>query len=251
MKKIFVIISCFLFIFISIFVIQSSLASEVSANFTNGYAVVKNNNSYFYRYTLDNPAVNNKYFLLEKSYFVKILENVDDYFYKAEYNGIKGYVKKIDVEFVEEIPENPYLCNITFDVYSGSSVELRTEPSTENGIGSIITTLPSGLKNLNYFGKLTGEESIKGLGNIWIYCSYLTPENEEIFGYIYSPLTVNLSPINENSEQLTVVSVNDYFPLNSLLYLSLSTKNLIIIAITIPSLYIAYLFIKPTKILKE
>lgn len=251
MKKIFIIIACFLFIFISIFVVQSSITSEVNANSTNGYAVVKNNNSYFYRYTLDNPAVNNKYFLLEKSYFVKVLENSDEIFYKAEYNGIKGYVKKSDVEIVEEIPENPFLNEISFDIYSGSSVEIRTEPSTENGIGSIITTLPSGFKNLNYYGKLTGEESIKGLGNIWIYCSYLTSEEKEIFGYVYSPLTVNLSPINENGENLTPVSVSDYIGFNSLLYLSLSTKNLIIIAITIPCLYIAYLFVKPTKILKE
>lgn len=251
MKRFLIIIGCFLFIFVSIFVIRSSMTQEVGANQTSGYAMIKDNNCYFYRYTLENPAVNNKYFLLEKSYFVKIIENTNEIFYKAEYNGIKGYVKKTDVEFVEETPENPFLSEITFDIYSASSVELRTEPSTENGIGSIITTLPSGYKNLCYYGKLTGEESIKGLGNLWFYCSFTTPENKQVYGYVYSPLTVNLSPINENGENLTPVSVTDYVPINSLLYLSLSTKNLIIIAITIPALYIAYLFVKPTKILKE
>lgn len=251
MKKFGIIVSCFLFIFISIFVIRSTMTQEVGATNTSGYAFVKHNNCYFYKYTLDNPAVNNKYFLLEKSYYVKVLENADENYYKAEYNGISGYVKKTDIEFVEEVPENPFLTEITFDVYSASSVELRNEPSTQNGIGSVITTLPSGYKNLTYYGKITGEESIKGLGNIWFYCAFKTPDGNQIFGYIYSPLTVNLSPISENNEQLTPVSVVDYVPINSLLYLNLSTKNLIIIALTIPSLYIAYLFVKPTKILKE
>lgn len=251
MKKIGIILTCFLFMFISIFVIRCSMTQEVGATNTNGYARVKENSCYFYRFTLDNPSINNKYFLLEKSYYVKVLENADDTYYKAEYNGINGYVKKCDVEFVEEIPQTPYLSEITFDIYSASSVELRNEPTTKNGIGSVVTTLPSGYKNVSYIGKITGEESIKGLGNIWFYCSYSTPEGKEIFGYIYSPLTVNLSPISENSEQLTPVSVQDFVPLNSLLYLNLSTKNLIIIALTIPSLIVAYLFIKPTKILKE
>lgn len=251
MKKLGIIVSCFLFIFVSIFVIRSSMTQEVGTASTSGYALVKQNNCYFYRYTLDNPAVNNKYFLLEKSYYVKVLENADENYYKAEYNGISGYVKKTDIEFVEEVPESPFLSEITFDVYSASSVEIRNEPSTQNGIGSVITTLASGYKNLTYYGKIAGEESIKGLGNIWFYCSFETPDGDQIFGYIYSPLTVNLSPINENTEQLTPVSVTDYVPLNSLLYLNLSTKNLIIIALIVPTLYIAYLFVKPTKILKE
>lgn len=251
MKKFIILIGCFLFIIFSIFLVNSTTADQASIKNTSGYACVKSNNCYFYRYLLDNPAVNSKYFLIEKTYFVKILEIANDDFYKAEYNGITGYIKKQDIEFVEEVPENPYLSGITFDIYSGSNVELRLEPSTSSGIGSIITTIPKSQKNLNYIGKIAGEESIKGLGNIWYYCSYYLSDGSEIYGYIYSPLTNNLSAINESNENLTVVSVNNYIPLNNLLYLNLSTKNLIILVISIPALVVLYLFIKPSKILKE
>lgn len=250
MKKFWIITCCYLFLFVSIFVINSS-SIEVSTTNTNGYALVKSNNCYLYKYLIDNPIVDNKYFLLEKTYFVKVIENANENFYKVEYNDINGYVKKTDIEFVEEIPENPFLDNITFDIYSGSSVELRNEPTTSGGVGSIITSIPASQKDLIYYGKITGEESIKGLGNIWYFCSYTLSNGTEVKGYVYSPLTVNLSPITENNEVLTAVSVNNYVPLNSLLYLNLSTKNLIIIALTLPALYVIYLFVKPTKILKN
>lgn len=252
MKKFLIIASAFAFILVSIFVISSSIdAEQVSTNQTSGYAIINDNNCYFYRTINANSMFSDRFFLLEKSYFVKILENANNDYYKAEYNGIVGYVQKKDIEFVEEVPLNPFLEGITFDIYSGSSVSLRTEPTTQNGIGTILTTLPAGKKDLTYYGKITGEENIKGLGNIWYYCSYKTSEDNEIFGYIYSPQTLNLSPITENSEIVTTVSVKDYIPVSSLLYLNLSTKNLIILALTLPTIVIIYLFIKPTKILKE
>lgn len=252
MKRLFIIVGAISFILVSIFVVNSSIdAEQVSTNQTSGYAVIKDNNCYFYRTIIQNSNFSDRYFLLEKSYFVKILENTNDNFYKAEYNGLIGYVQKKDIELVEETPTTPYLDEITFDIYSGSSVSMRTEPSTQNGIGTILTTLPASKKNLNYYGKITGEESIKGLGNIWYYCSYTTTDNKEIFGYVYSPQTLNLSPINENNENVTTVSIKDYVPINNLLYLNLSTKNLIIICLTIPALFVVYLFTKPTKILKK
>lgn len=252
MKKLGLIIACFLFIFFSIFLVNSTFMVETNSHSqTNGFAVVISSNCYFYRYLIDNSIINNKFFIIEKTYFVKVLETASENFYKAEYNGITGYINKKDIEFVEEIPENPYLNDITFDIYSGSSVELRTEPSTKNGVGSIITSIPASQKNLTYIGKISGEESIKGLGNIWYYASFTLSNGEEIFGYIYSPLTKNLSPIVENNENLTIVSVSQYIPLNNLLYLNLSTKNLIILIISIPAFVILYLFVKPSKILKE
>lgn len=250
MKKFFYIALCFLFIFFSIFLVNSTATENVSGNLSSGYAVVSTNNCYFYKFLMDSLDVNSKYFLIEKSYFVKVLSKTNEEFYKAEYNGIVGYVNKSDIEFVKEVPLCPYLNNITFDITSSSSVELRTEPTTKNGIGTVITTLPANTKQLNYIGKITGEESIKGLGNIWYYASFLI-DDKQVFGYVYSPLTKNLSPIVENNENLTIVSVSTYVPLTSLLYLDLSTKNLIILIISVPALVVIYLFTKPTKILKQ
>ena len=251
MKKLLIFIGVLVFLIMSVVVVNSSQAQIVNTNNCNGYAVIKNNNSYFYRYMLDNPSVNNKYFLLEKSYYIKIIEIADETYYKASYQNLIGYVKKSDVELVEETPHTPFLDNITFDIISANSVELRLEPSTKNGIGTVVTTLPKSTKNINYIGKITGEESIKGLGNIWYFCSYQLNNNNEVFGYVYAPLTTNLSPIVENTENLTIATVSNFVPLESLLYLNLNTKTLIIIVITIPILFLIYLFTKPTKILKE
>lgn len=250
MKKFLIIASVFLFIFASIFLVNYTSAEEVNTTQTSGYACIKSNNCYLYKYLADNPSLTSKYFLLEKSYFVKVIESADEDFFKVEYNGILGYVKKSQVDFVEEIPELPFLENITFDIYSASNVELRNEPSTKNGIGSILISVPSGQKDLTYYGKITGEESINGLGNIWYYCSY-NFEGKDIFGYVYAPLTLNLSPICENSQILTPVTITNYVPLNNLLYLNVNTRNLIILVITLPAIYILYLFVKPSKILKE
>ncbi len=251
MKKFVYIFGCFLFVFFSIFLVNSVKKEETSSSNLSGYAFVNTNNCYFYRFLTTEENLNNKYFLLEKTYFVRVIENANEEFYKAEYNGIKGYVKKTDIEFVEEIPENPFLVGITFDIYSASSVELRLEPSTKSGIGSVLMSIPAGQKNLSYIGKIAGEESMDGLGNIWYYASYTLPNGKEICGYIYSPLTRNLSPISENNENLTVVSVSQYVPVSSLLYLNLSTKNMIILIISIPAIVVLYLFVKPSKILKE
>ena len=147
MKKFLIITMSITFILVSIFVINSSIdAEQVSTNQTSGYAVIKDNNCYFYRTINSNSMFSDRFFLLEKSYFVKILENTNNNYYKAEYNGIIGYVQKKDIEFVEEVPLNPFLEDITFDIYSGSSVSLRTEPTTQNGIGTILTTLPASKK---------------------------------------------------------------------------------------------------------
>lgn len=251
MKKFLIIVGCYIFLLVGIFVVNNSLIQETSGQNTNGYALIKNNNCYLYKYVVENPLFESKYFLLEKTYFVKVIENANEDFYKVLYGDITGYVKKNEIEFVEETPENPFLENITFDIYSGSSVELRNEPSTKAGVGSIITTIPLGQKNLFYYGKIAGEESIKGLGNIWYYCSYTLSNGVSVKGYVYAPLTTNLSPITENNEQLTTVSLQTYVPINNLLYLNINTKNLIILLLTIPSLFVIYLFIKPTKILKN
>lgn len=251
MKKLFCILGCFLFIFCSIFLVKQFEFEQTSTQNISGYACVKTNDCYLYKYLIDNPLVESRYFLLEKSYFVKVIESANDEFYKVKYIDKLGYVKKSNIEFVEEVPQNPFLEEITFDIYSLSNVKLRNEPSTKNGISSIVSTIPASQKNLTYIGKISGEESIKGLGNIWYYCEYTLADNSKICGYIYSPLTNNLSPINENCENLTTVSINQFVPLNSLLYLNINTKNLIILIILIPSVYVLYLFTKPTKILKD
>jgi hypothetical protein len=91
MKKILTISLVLLFVFCSIFLVktkQSQLASTDA--FTSGYAKVLTNDCYL----LKSPENNSGIFLLEQSYFVKVLEVYDNLYFKVQYLEFEGYVEK-------------------------------------------------------------------------------------------------------------------------------------------------------------
>ena len=152
------------------------------------------------------------------------------------------------MDFVEEYPETPFLTGITFDINTTGNVCLRTSPKTFANDENILCTIPSGTKNITYYGKISGEESMLGLGNIWFYCAYEDVLGNIYKGYIYSPLTNNLSSIASSDESVTFVNVNNFVPVDSILYLNLTTKNLLIIITAIPTLVVLLLFVLPSKL---
>jgi hypothetical protein len=250
MKKFFAVIVVLLFVFVSIFVVKQTQISIASASATtSGYAKVKTNDCYLLKDFSQNAE--SKYFLLEQSYFVKVVDNYDDVYYVVQYLDFEGYVEKSKVNFVEEYPENPYLSGITFDIYSLGNVCMRSSPKTVNDDKNILCTIPAGTKDLLYYGKIAGEEAIDSLGNIWYYCAYQN-ENGNVFkGYVYAPLTSNLSNISCSDENLTLVNISNFTPVNSLLYLNLSTKNMLIVITAIPSIAVILLLTVPSKIKKN
>lgn len=250
MKKIFCITFCFLFVIISLLIINFSQTKTTDASSISGYAQIIYNNVYLYKFPSESSEYSSKYCLLEPTYFVKILAKVNDYFYKVEYLNLTGYVKIEQVEIVENTPVNPYLKDIVFDITNKNNAILRSEPTTENKNKSIVSILNSGTKNINYIGKIAGEESLAGCGNVWYFCSVTDIEGKVKQGYIYAPLTSNLSPILQNEEPVTLTSANteNY---NNLLNINLSTQNLTLIVLSLPSLLIIYLFIKPSKIINK
>ena len=248
MKKLITIVFVFAIIFASIFVVKSTQSTMASAKpTTSGYAKVVTNDCYF----LSLPDKNSKVFLLEQSYFVFVTENFDDSFFKVKYLEFEGYVEKNKVCFVEEYPESPYLVGITFDIYDLGNVCMRSSAETLNNDKNILCTIPISTKNLTYFGKCIGEEAISGLGNVWYYAGFEDEYGNLFKGYIYSPLTRNLSAITNSSENLTLVSITDYLPVSDLLYLNLSTKNMLIVITALPTLAVVILFVLPDKILNR
>ena len=248
MKRILVIVSVLAFVFIGVFVVKIKQSQVVSTEpFTSGYAQVLSNDCYLYK----NPDKLSGIFLLEQSYFVKVLEVTDNIYFKVQYLQFDGYVEKSKVSFIEEFPKEPYLVGITFDIYDIGNVCLRDTPETLDDDKNIICTINASTKDLTYYGKCTGEEAIKGLGNIWYYSAYQDEYGNLFRGYIYSPLTRNLSAITSSNETLTLVSVENFRPVENLLYLNLSTKNILIVLTALPTLFIFYLFVKPTKILDK
>lgn len=245
MKRLFFVFLTLFFVAGSIFCVKSTQTKRASTNATSGYAQIISNDCYLF--LSPNFDESSKWFLLEESYFVKVKADENTLFYQVEYLDFVGYVPKNKIQFVEEYPENPYLSGITFDVYDIANVCLRKNPETIDDDSNIICTIEKGTKNLLYYGKISGEEAISGLGNIWYYCAY-QDSNQNVFkGYIYSPLTRNLSSITSSNESLTYVNITSFVPIDSLLYLNLSTKNLLILITAIPSLVAVFLLVVPFK----
>ena len=124
---------------------------------------------------------------------------------------------------------------------------LRSTPETLDTDENIVCTIKISSKDLSYYGKCIGEEAVMGLGNIWYYCAYQNEYGEIFKGYIYSAYARNLSAITSSNENLTVVNVSNFVPVDSLLYLNLSTKNLLIVITIIPTLVVVWLFTKQGK----
>ena len=248
MKKILAIVLVLLFVFLSVFVVRSTQSINVGADvFTSGYAKVMTNDCYLF----SSPENKTGMFLLEQSYFVKVVDDFDNVFFKVKYLEFEGFVEKSKVCFVEEYPENPFLVGITFDIYDLGNVCLRSSPKSNDDDSNILCVVGVSSKDLTYYGKCSGEEAILGLGNVWFYAGY-QDENGNLFkGYIYSPLTRNLSAISSSKENLTLVSVTNFLPVENLLYLNLSTKNMLVAITAIPTLLIVFLMTVPTRIIEK
>ena len=248
MKKFLYIFLTFAFIFISLITIGKYQSLMTTANAISGYAQIHFNNVYLYRYPSEEDTYENKYFLLEPSYFVKLLEKTNDYFYKVEYNGVIGYVLISEVEEVETTPANPFPENITFSINNRSNALLRSEPSTIKQSNSVIKILNSGTNNLEYIGKISGEESLYGGGNVWYYCKITNLDGHSEYGYVYANLTTNLTQISQNEEEVAFTSASNS---QNLLYISSSSQNIMIAILLLPTLLMVYLFVKPTKIFNK
>lgn len=180
----------------------------------------------------------NTYFLLEESYFVKVLSEENDFYY-VEYLDIKGYIDKSAINLVNENIENPYLNNIKFDIIKNTN--LYRIPN--NDANEIIDTIDI-QQNVFYYGKIFGEEIFENSGNVWYYCK-IQDKNKTINAYIHSSFTNNLTPIKQNENIVTnFISKNN---INTILSLNLSTQTIIILIISLPILFLIFLFLKGFK----
>lgn len=192
-------------------------------------------------------------FYLEQSYYVKLLENEHDGFYKAEYFDEVGYVLKSDLVFVEGSPITPYPTNISFRVFSLGGLNMRSSPIESQGPFNIITTIQFLENNLVYYGKVNGEEAVAHKGTIWYYAKYLQPNSQtQPKGYLYSVFCDMLSVITVNTEQLTLIDEPNFGDIektpNLLSSLPQYLQITIVFAICLPCILIIYFLFKPTKI---
>ncbi len=195
----------------------------------------------------------NRLFEIPPTYFVFLLGDENDLFYRAQYNGIYGFVLKNEMSCVAGSPNTPFVTNATFRVFTPSGANLRSTPSQIQGTTNLVTSVPFMETNLMYYGTCEGEEAIPYKGNIWYYCKYAKQE-QEYYGYIYAPLCDMLTQFPQNTEQFEYVTPNFTVPAGeqtgSNNYLSISNpwQIIIIVLICLPCIAIIYFLFKPTSI---
>ncbi len=215
------------------------------------YARVMSDNVYLYKTPYNLDDVSNLYFCLPKTYFVNLVA-ADGEFYKVNYLDFSGYVKKEEVQPIVGTPATPYLENINFRIFADLSRDLRTEPNTFSGTSSQVVYLPLYSRNLTYFGTIEGEQLIPDRTNVWLYCKYSA--DKDYFGYVYSDFCDKITPIIENSEEVSYTTEPDFLvnttPPTTALKPNSKATAIIIIALSVPSLAFVLLILKNSKLIK-
>ena len=190
--------------------------------------------------SINNESINNIICLVEKSYFVEILYENQDYF-NVNYNGINGYVKQSEVQIVSNIPYNPYPQNISLVIQN--TCNLRKSPTIQSNTNNVICTVNSGESDFIFIGRIFAEEAIDFGGTTWYYVNY-----KGNYGYIYNKYVKSITPIIENTEKCVINNENGDKIINPITH----TPTLFIIVILfIPCLFILIVLYLPRKINKK
>ncbi len=239
-----------LIIFILIF---SSCSTCVYASTPSTYyARIMQDNTYLYKSAVNVDDYSNIYFILPKTYFVELIDESNNGFYKVNYMSFTGYVKKDSVQAIAGKPINPYLTNINFRVYSEQSRDLRSEPITTSGSSSQVAYIPLMCRNLTYYGTIQGEQLIEGRTNVWYYCKYSA--DKDYYGYVYSDFCDELTKINENTEQVTYISSPDFNPQQEIpttLPLKNKTTGIVVAVLCVPAGIFLFMIFKNKRILAQ
>ncbi len=206
---------------------------------------------YFYTSPIADENVDNIKFLLPQTYFVKLTDSANTDFYKAEYMGISGYVKKDKVQPIVGTPLQPYLENVNFRVFAEQSRDMRTVPTTEFGSSSQVVYIPLLSRNLTYIGKVNGEEVVDGRTDVWYFCKYSA--EQDYYGYVYSDFCDKMSPIIDNTESVTYLTtpIFEVEQSTSTLPLNSNATGIIIAILCVPAIVFVYLMFKGTKLVKH
>ncbi len=215
----------------------------VSSIFGNSYQVYASeryarieNSSIIYSQADENTPI----CIAEKSYFVQILNDMDDKL-KVYYNGISGYIKKNDVKEITSIPNTPYPSNIKLIV--GSPCNLRNSPTTKDDSNNIIASLKSGENDIEFVGRIFSDEAIDFGGTTWFLVKY-----QGKYGYVYNKYLKSTPLIIENTEKISYLSSEPVDIQNPITH----TPSLILIIImAIPLLFILIILYLPSKQIKK
>ena len=163
------------------------------------YYRVISENTVLYRTPLESNESSNVYFYLPTTYFVLFNSTFDEQFLNVTYKDFTGYVLASDVQRIYSTPQTPYAPTQNFSVQGVANLVMRNEPTTN---GDYIGTIPFNATEIEYFGSIAGEQSNSQLSDIWYFCRYVSFEQGVLTGYVYAPLTKDLTEISPNYEEV-------------------------------------------------
>ena len=190
------------------------------------------------------------YFYVPESYFVIVLEAVNDDCVKVQYDKYIGYVKFNTIVLSTFTPIVKTLEGVKFDIKETSGTQIWNKPSTS---GSVLTTVPAGFKRISYISKTIGDIPYGGESNVWFYVTYIPFANStNVYeGYIYSENSTNLDKIIFNSETNPEINEIENVSDNSSINLNATFRTIIVSLISIPIiLFIVVILYKIVKKIK-
>ena len=241
----------FILLVILIFM-QNNYMVVYADTFDTYYARIMYDDVYLYNEPIEVDSYANVMFCLPRTYFVELLGEANNDFYKVNYAQFTGYIKKDSVQTIIGTPITPYLDNISFRVYSEQSCTLRSEPTSLGGSETQVAYIPLYSRNLTYYGTIKGEMYVDGRTDIWYYCKYTS--DKDYYGYIYSEFCDGDDLMNMplNTEEVTYTEAPDFSANTDTNATSLPiedrTTYIVIAVLTIPALIFVFLMIKGGKI---
>lgn len=240
-------------IFLSILsLIFLSQACPQKASFadTESYYAKVNDNVFFYSSPINNEQY--KLFEIPSTYYVLLLGNGNQDFYRAKYSNIEGFVLKNSVVPINEQPNYPF-ANTSFRIFTETS--LYSSPDSNSNI----KVLPALTEITTYYGEIEGEELLPKSTDIWFYCCYRVNDNY-FTGYVFSYFCDQKTEIVPNTEVFTPLTKEIFVEEEILSEPAKSslTTVLIVICCVVPCLIIVFLLIKkknpkstPKRIIKR
>ena len=194
------------------------------------------------------------YFQVPVTYFVLILETINEDCFKVQYDRYVGYVESLKVEVATFVPIVKILKNITFDIKETSGTQIWKYPTTQS---NVCTMVSAGTKGLKYIASTNGSVPSGGKSNTWYYVCYTSDLNStNVYeGYVYSENVTNLSEIVANTETNPVVISEEQEMVNKndgVIFISSTLKTIVISIIAIPIiLFFAIILYKIIKKIKN
>ena len=124
---------------------------------------------------------------------MEILLDYDSNFYQVNYNGISGFALKSNLKKVIGTPTKPFPSSKIITIQN--KCYLRSSPISNSE--NIIAVVPENNSDLQYIGKIYGEEVIDYQGNLWYLVDFFG-----VKGYIYSQYVAKIDSININTETI-------------------------------------------------